>query len=200
MKTLIAGACLSALMALPVFADPDAEVAQLLDRFHRAAAEGDFDSYFASLTPGAVFLGTDAGERWQGEAFRSFSKPHFENGGWRYTPTERHIDLDAERGVAWFDELLSHDRLGQCRGSGVALYGQDGWKITQYNLSLPVPNELVEQVAASIRSGDPGSVGDPVADAVAPASETDADSEVEPAAPEEGCRRKRHKTNKKAGC
>ena len=60
----------------------DEAIDKTLDAFHQAAADGDFDRYFALMTDEAVFLGTDASERWQGKEFRDFSRPHFDNGGW----------------------------------------------------------------------------------------------------------------------
>ena len=39
-------------------------IGQLLDGLHRAAAESDAQDYFARYTEEAVFLGTDASERW----------------------------------------------------------------------------------------------------------------------------------------
>jgi ketosteroid isomerase-like protein len=135
------------------------EIEGVLDRFHQAAATGDFQAYFATMTEDAVFLGTDGTERWQGEDFRVFARPHFAAGGWRYVPVQRNVDVDESRGVAWFDELLSHERLGQCRGSGLLFRQQDGtWKIAQYNLSVPIPNELVDSVAARIKAGAKGGV------------------------------------------
>jgi ketosteroid isomerase-like protein len=138
------------LMALASRADETVE--QVLDGFHQAAAAGDFDAYFGRMTDEAVFLGTDATERWQGQAFRDFARPHFAKGGWTYVPTVREVAVDEVRGVAFFDELLSHQRLGTCRGSGVLVREQGRWKIAQYNLSMPVPNAMISRVASEIRS------------------------------------------------
>ena len=105
------------------------------------------------MTDGVVFLGTDGTERWQGQEFRDFVNQYFPKGrGWTYTPTERHIDMGSGGQWAMFDELLQHDRLGQCRGSGVVVLEEGRWKIAQYNLSVPVPNAIVEDVAGQIRT------------------------------------------------
>jgi ketosteroid isomerase-like protein len=129
-----------------------AAVASAIDAFHDAAARADQDAYFALMTDNVVFLGTDGTERWQGEEFRSFVSRHFSAGrGWRYRPTERHVDLAPSGRWALFDELLQHERLGQCRGSGVLVREQGRWKIAQYNLSVPIPNDLVTDVARQIR-------------------------------------------------
>ena len=50
-------------------------------------------------------------------------------------------------GVVAFDEVLDNANLGRCRSTGVII----GGKLAQYNLSLPVPNELILDVVAKIR-------------------------------------------------
>lgn len=55
--------------------------------------------------------------------------------------------------TAWFDELLANDAYGTCRGSGVLLLTESGWRIAQYNLSIPIPNELAAKIVAVIRAG-----------------------------------------------
>jgi hypothetical protein len=52
--------------------------------------------------------------------------------------------------VAWFDELLESPHLGTCRGSGVLVAVGGSWKITQYNLSIPIPNALADAVVKQI--------------------------------------------------
>ena len=128
-------------------------VAAAIDAFHSAASRADQPAYFDLMTDGVVFLGTDGTERWQGQEFRDFVNQYFPKGrGWTYTPTERHIDMGSGGQWALFDELLQHDRLGQCRGSGVVVLDEGRWKIAQYNLSVPVPNAIVEDVAGQIRA------------------------------------------------
>lgn len=125
----------------------------VLDDFHDAAAKADGPRYFAHFAPDAVFLGTDGTERWTLEQFRAFAEPYFSKGrGWTYTSTRRAVTLSPSREAAWFDEDLSNTRFGLCRGSG-ALIKLDGvWKITQYNLSVPVPNDLTDKLVEMIRA------------------------------------------------
>lgn len=126
-------------------------VADVLDAYHAAASRADEVTYLGLMTADGVFLGTDGTERWQGEQWRAFVHENFSRGrGWTYVPTARRIDVGPDGRLAWFDELLEHDRLGQCRSSGVLLKTTDGWKIAQYNLSVPIPNEIVERVAGEI--------------------------------------------------
>lgn len=47
--------------------------------------------------------------------------------------------------------MLDHERFGACRGSGVLVKEDDVWRITQYNLTVPVPNGLLEDVVRQIR-------------------------------------------------
>lgn len=132
-------------------------IERVLDAFHDAAAKADFDRYFAQQTADAVFLGTDASERWQGKQFREFCRPYFEQGrGWTYRPRARRVALGPGERTAWFDELLDNDSYGECRGSGVLVRTDSGdWKIAQYNLSIPIPNDLAKEFVARIRAHKP---------------------------------------------
>jgi len=47
-----------------------ARVESVLDAFHAAASTADEQRYLELLTADAVFLGTDASERWAGEHYR----------------------------------------------------------------------------------------------------------------------------------
>ena len=184
------------LCVLPSFAVLAASPEETLDEFHRAAASADLDAYFGLMTEDVVFLGTDGTERWQGREFRDFVRPHFEAGrGWEYLPSNRHVLYSADGKTAWFDEALENAQLGHCRGSGVLVRAGSGWKVAQYNLSVPVPNELVLSVVEQIQEGE--------ASPTAAASETDVETgDVQEPAAEKPvhCRKKRHKTNKPAGC
>ena len=176
--------------ALPAAAATPGEV---LDEFHQAAARADLDGYFGLMTENVVFLGTDGTERWQGQEFRDFVTPHFESGrGWEYVPTERHILYSEDGQSAWFDEALRHEELGRCRGSGVLVQEGGAWKVAQYNLSVPIPNELVMAVVGQIQSSEV-EAGEPLSEPVSAVAEEPDEKSVR-------CRKKRHKTNKPAGC
>ena len=110
------------------------------------------------LNPGMTFcflsgMGTDATERWPIEEFKSYTKARFESGGgWTYHMKSRFIYVSEDGNTAWFDELLHNENLGLTRGTGV-LVNQDGnWLISQYNLTIPVPNQLARDLAARIRA------------------------------------------------
>lgn len=126
----------------------------VLDDFHDAASKADGARYFAHFAPDAVFLGTDATERWTLDEFKKFAEPYFSQGrGWTYTlvPQTRFCK-EAGDGVIMFDELLENDKLGRCRGSGVLIRVGKEWKILQYNLTMTVPNEIAEDVAKQSRA------------------------------------------------
>lgn len=121
------------------------QVGAILDDFHAAAAQADGARYFAHFAAGAVFLGTDASERWSVDEFRAYAEPYFARGqGWTYVPVERHVTVAAGAATAWFDERLRHAKYGEVRGSGVLVAEAESWKIAQYNLAFPVPNDCVE--------------------------------------------------------
>lgn len=128
-------------------------VASAIDAFHAAAARADEEAYFAQLAPNAVFLGTDATERWDKTAFRAYAHPYFAEGkGWTFVPRDRHVDFSGDGRVAWFDELLGSASYGECRGSGVLEKLESGWKITQYHLTIPIPNDLAKDFVTMIRA------------------------------------------------
>ena len=147
--------CLPLLSVAPAHAGGvDDDVNRLLDRFHRAASGARFDEYFGLFAPDGVFIGTDAGERWTVEQFKAYAKPHFDKGcGWTYVSVERHVNVSKDGRHASFDELLDNAELGRCRGTGVLRRVGANWKIEQYHLTIPVPNELADEVVKRIRTG-----------------------------------------------
>jgi len=128
---------------------------RLLDGFNAAAARADGEAYFGAFTPNAVFVGTDITERWTLAEFRAFAEPYFAEGkGWTYTPTRRRVTFaDIECGcVAWFEEDLQSPSYGTTRGTGVVVKGADGWRIAQYVLTIPIPNDIAKDVVADIKA------------------------------------------------
>ena len=119
---------------------------KVLDDWHLAASNADFDSYFSKMTTDGVFIGTDATENWQNAAFKEFSKPYFDKGkAWSFTAVERNIYINKAGDFAWFDELLD-TQMKLCRGSGVMKKENGQWKIAHYVLSIAVPNENVKEL------------------------------------------------------
>ncbi|MBL4809014.1 MAG: nuclear transport factor 2 family protein [Phycisphaerales bacterium] len=137
------------------------DIGAVLDYWHLAASEGDMDRYFGSMTQGAVFLGTDAAERWTRQEFRAFAEPYFADGhGWTYVARERFVRTNAYGDVAWVDEILDHDSYGILRGTAVLRKNGEEWRIAHYSLSFLVPNDVAGEVVEVIqRSGSMDSGG-----------------------------------------
>ncbi|MGY8916241.1 MAG: nuclear transport factor 2 family protein [Flavobacteriales bacterium] len=123
-------------------------VTTLLDAWHQAAADANFEAYFSKMTADGVFIGTDAMENWQNSEFKEFSKPYFDKGkAWSFTALQRNIYFNESMDMAWFDELLD-TQMKLCRGSGVLKKTAEGWKIAHYVLSIAIPNENVDAVVS----------------------------------------------------
>lgn len=120
---------------------------ELLDNWHQAASDADFNSYFNSMATESVFIGTDKSEKWRKQEFMDFAKPYFDRGqAWEFKVKEREIYLSVENNVAWFDEQLD-TWMGVCQASGVLRRNVSGeWKIAHYQLSMSIDNELVREV------------------------------------------------------
>lgn len=130
-------------------ADDKADISTVLDQLHAAAAKADWDAYFNLYTDDAIFLGTDAGERWDKPTFKAYAGG---SSGWIYRMTERNIDLTPDQDHAWFDELLVNAKYGTSRGTGVLIRTPHGWKIAQYHLVFPIPNDLADGITQQIQT------------------------------------------------
>jgi ketosteroid isomerase-like protein len=120
---------------------PVATASEVLDQWHAAASETDFDTYFGLMTSDAVFIGTDAGENWQRAEFAKFARPYFDRGqAWSFTALERNVYKTND--IVYFDELLD-TQMGLCRGSGILKMEDNQLKIAHYVLSIAVPNDNV---------------------------------------------------------
>ncbi len=147
--------CCSFFLVNQVMADDNVSeqqlIKQMLSTFHQAAAQANAEKYLALLTDNAVFLGTDAAERWSKQQFSEFVNRYFSQGrGWRYTPLEQHVTV-VSSSTASFDELLHNDKYGLCRSTGTAIKTPNGWKIVHYSLSIPLPNAIAESVVKQIK-------------------------------------------------
>ena len=126
----------------------------LLDDWHKAASEANYEDYFGLMDSVSVFIGTDATENWNKKQFENFSKPHFDKGkAWSFTALERNIYVNDARNFVWFDELL-YTWMGTCRGSGVLEKKDKIWKIKHYVLSVEIPNNDVQAVVLAKKKSD----------------------------------------------
>jgi ketosteroid isomerase-like protein len=128
------------------------QISKVLDNFHQAASDANQQQYFELLTDNAIFIGTDATERWNKKRFKAFAKPYFDEGnGWTYLSRDRHVTVANSGQVAWFDEMLDNQSYGECRGTGVLELTHTGWKISQYHLTIPLPNVLAKNIVGQIK-------------------------------------------------
>ena len=124
------------------------QVNKTIGKWHKAAAQANFENYFELMTNDAIFIGTDATENWTLPEFKKFSRPYFESGkAWTFSTLERNLYVHENLRVAWFDELLD-THMGICRGSGVVMKEDGKWKIHHYVLSITIPNENVDEISA----------------------------------------------------
>jgi len=134
--------------------DEEKAIARVLDDWHDAAAKADETRYFAHFAKDGIFLGTDATERWDVAAFRTFAHPYFAKGkAWSFKAKVRHVLVAPGARTAWFDELLDTPNLGEARGSGVLVKDGAAWRIALYDLSIPIPNDLSKEIVARIAKG-----------------------------------------------
>ena len=114
------------------------------------AAVADEDAFFGQMTPDAIYIGTDATERWKRDELREWSKKYFEGkSAWDFTPLSRNITVGETAQTAYFDELLD-TWMGTCRSTGMLEKSDGGWKITYYHLSIAVPNDKLDGYRAII--------------------------------------------------
>jgi len=144
------------IMSESVIADPQpvevsseiVAIGKVLDGFHAAAANGDWNTYFNLMSEDAVFIGTDAAERWPKSEFQAYAT---KTSGWHYSPKTRNINLTPAGKSAWFDEILISKSYGTSRGTGVLIRTDSGWKLSQYSLSFPIPNPLAARITSEIK-------------------------------------------------
>lgn len=130
------------------------QIHTVLNDWHLAATEANFENYFSKMDSIAVFIGTDASENWTKKQFSDFSKPYFDKGkAWDFKTLERNIFVNNTGTFVWFDELLN-TWMGTCRGSGVLEKKGDSWKIKQYVLSVAIPNDDVQKVIEAKKKND----------------------------------------------
>ena len=130
------------------------EINKIVNSWHKAAAEANFEGYFGVMDSVSVFIGTDASENWNKNKFQAFSKPYFDKGkAWDFETLERNIYVNSSGEFVWFDELL-RTWMGTCRGSGVLEKIENSWKIKHYVLSVSIPNEDINRVITIKKKND----------------------------------------------
>lgn len=124
----------------------------LVEQWHDAAEHADSAKYFGAFASDeSIFQGTDATEYWTVEEFKTWAAPFFRReSAWTFHPMERTWHQHGD--VFWFSERLSSTHMGLCRGTGIVVNTEDGWKIDYYSLSFEVPNEVVSTVVPLLDS------------------------------------------------
>lgn len=133
------------LLPVQLFAQTaEEQIHNLLDGWHHAAAVADGETFFGSMTADARYIGTDETENWERDELKQWSKAFFDRGSaWDFKKKTRNLYLHTDGQIAWFDETLD-TWMGVCRGSGVVVQTENGWKIQHYVLSVAVPNEKID--------------------------------------------------------
>ncbi|PKQ65508.1 hypothetical protein BZG02_00440 [Labilibaculum filiforme] len=121
------------------------EIDEFINKWHQAATEAQLDTYFNCFSENAIYIGTDAGERWTKKEFFAFCEPHFSKGKtWDFKPYNRQIYFSDDNKTIWFDELLT-TWMGVCRGSGIIILENGKLKISHYHLSVTIKNEKMNE-------------------------------------------------------
>ncbi|HIF49526.1 MAG TPA: protein with SnoaL 3 domain, NTF 2 superfamily [Cytophagales bacterium] len=128
------------------------QINKVLDNLHKYASEANGEKYFQLFNDQAVFHGTDLNERWSIDEFKKYAQNRFNTGtGWTYKSLERNIFINSSNTTAWFDEILINDKYGKFRGTGVLSKVDGMWKIDQYNLLFPIPNDLLLKYTKEVK-------------------------------------------------
>ena len=128
------------------------QINKILNDLHKYASQANGKLYFDLFHEDAIFFGTDAKERWTKQEFENYALERFNKGdGWTYYSISRNVYLNNDLNTAWFDEELKNEKYGVFRGTGVLTKVDDKWKINQYNLLLPIPNDLLIKYSKEIK-------------------------------------------------
>ena len=128
------------------------QINKVLDKLHMYASEANGKKYFELFNEQAVFHGTDLNERWSIDEFKKYAQNRFDTGtGWTYTSLERNIFINSSNTTAWFDEIVINEKYGKFRGTGVLSKVDGMWKIDQYNLLFPIPNDLLLKYTKEVK-------------------------------------------------
>jgi hypothetical protein len=118
------------------------EIDLALNSWHQAAATANEDAFYGFMTKDCIYLGTDPSEKWYRDELREWAAFAFERDvAWAFHPFDREIYFAKDGLTAWFDEKLRTEKMGECRGSGVVIKTEEGWKLKHYNLSVTILNE-----------------------------------------------------------
>ena len=126
------------------------QVNAFMDEWHDDAANTRM-AYFDKIAKDGVYIGTDRSELWTRDEFKAWSKKYFDaKQAWTFKATRRNVYSTPDQSLIWFDELLDTENMGPAMASGVIRKKGNGFEIVHYQLSVAVPNEVVDQVTGLI--------------------------------------------------
>ena len=109
---------LGMLCTIQVFAETSPEAT--LDTLYSAGADGSQAGVLEVFAPDAAVLGVGGGSRLQGQSLLDFFSERLASGNtWDYLSRERNVRVSVDGSVAWFDESLEHEQLGDEAGHSV---------------------------------------------------------------------------------
>lgn len=130
-------------MTAPIDTTAAQQAHRFMDAWHRAAATADENVFFGSMAEDAIYLGTDASERWLRDELKAWSAEYFKRDkAWDFKPYDRQLYWSDNQRVVWFEEMLD-TWMGTCRGSGVLMRQGDSWVLKHYDLAVMVPNDVI---------------------------------------------------------
>lgn len=128
-------------------------IESVLDQLHEAASKADGEAYFNLYAKDSVFIGTDISERWPIEDFKTYAMGRFNTGtGWTYHPKQRWVQLTPGKNTAYFMEVLDSEKYSTSRGTGTMVRIEGAWKVAQYHLTYPMPNDLSVKFTDEIKA------------------------------------------------
>ena len=126
------------------------QVNAFVDQWHGDAAKAD-PVYFDKMAANGIYIGTDKTEIWTRDQFKVWAQPFFDRKkAWAFTAIKRNVYFSADKNHIWFDEQLN-TQMGICQASGVIHRTARGFEIEHYQLSLAVPNPLMDQFTKAVK-------------------------------------------------
>lgn len=126
------------------------QINSFMDQWHKDAAAAD-PVYFDKMAANGIYIGTDKSEIWTRDQFKAWATPFFDRKkAWSFTAMKRNVYFSADKKYIWFDEQLD-TQMGICQASGVIHHTAAGFEIEHYQLSLAVPNPLMDQFTKAVR-------------------------------------------------
>lgn len=114
---------------------------KIMNKWHNDVATFNLIDYFEFMADDFIFLGTAPEERWTKQEFFEFSEPFFlKKKTWDFKTNWRNWYQSEDGKTVWFEESLD-TWMEECRGSGVLVLTNNGWKIKHYNLTVLIENE-----------------------------------------------------------